>query len=109
MERDRNVRKTLVGIVVAQAAISVLFAVTELSPLGILAAALAVAFLGGLQTPYGVPGGVAMGGAVIVVSLLFFAEQDPSGIGSAGFWLPIQLVVWAVPMAIAAWFGRRMR
>jgi hypothetical protein len=109
---SRNPRTTLAGMLVAVAVLSVAFAWCRVSPFpgewNLLVVAVAVAFVGGLLTPYGVTSGLAMGVVVIVVSDLFILELDPYGL-TPEVTIPMDLAVCMIPMVLGAWLGRKWR
>ena len=74
----------------------------------LLVTATSIAFLIGLLSARGAWLGVVAGALFIVVYLLTIFEPDPSGLGPVSIVMPIQLAAATVPMAVAAWCGRRI-
>ena len=71
--------------------------------------ATSIAFIAGLLTPHGALFGILGGAGFIVTYLLTIFKPDPSGLGPLELVMPLQLALAAIPMALAAWLGGKLR
>jgi hypothetical protein len=107
---DRHPPQTsLAAILIALTALSVVFASwTWAGEARIFVMPIAGAFFGGVVVRYGFYLGLVIAVAMVIVNAMLM-EKDPSGLGPTEVVVPIHLIVFAIPVFIAAWIGSKLQ
>jgi hypothetical protein len=108
MDRHRP-QTSLAAILVAVTALSVVFASwTWAGDARIFALPIAGAFFGGVIVRHGFYLGLVIAIAIVVVNGILM-EKDPSGLGPTEVVVPLHLIVFAIPVFVAAWIGSKLQ